>query len=206
MMHVSDIMSPVVSEVDQTSTILQAAQLMAHKRVGSLIVTVNGLPRGIVTEADMARKVVATQLDLNHPVSTIMTSPLMSASPAAEIMEVASMMTQHHIKKIPVIESDNVLGIVTQTDIVKYLFRMADHLSQEYESGQISQADYAKQSEALFTKVKGATSGQEKTWHMMCHNCGHQFLNTENAQGQLQITQCPSCGSDQLDYDQSPHI
>jgi len=116
---VKDIMTKAVVSVDAATTISYAAKMMEDTQVGSLVVTENNTPVGIVTERDFAVKVVAHACNLATPVRMIMSSPLYSISPEESIRMIADFMYTRGIRKLPVIDNDKVVGIVTATDLVK---------------------------------------------------------------------------------------
>ncbi len=116
---VKDIMTKAVVSVDAATTISYAAKMMEDAQVGSLVVTENNTPVGIVTDRDFAIKVVAHSYNTTMPVRMIMSSPLYSISPNESVRMVADFMYTRGIRKLPVIDNDVVIGIVTATDLVK---------------------------------------------------------------------------------------
>jgi len=116
---VKDIMTKAVVSVDAATTISYAAKMMEDAQVGSLIVTENNTPVGIVTDRDFAIKVVAHAYNTTMPVRMIMSSPLYSISPDESVRMIADFMYTRGIRKLPVIDNDKVIGIVTATDLVR---------------------------------------------------------------------------------------
>ncbi len=116
---VKDIMNKAVVSVDAATTISYAAKMMEDAQVGSLVVTENNTPVGIVTDRDFAIKVVAHSYNTTMPVRMIMSSPLYSISPDESVRMIADFMYTRGIRKLPVIDNDIVIGIVTATDLVK---------------------------------------------------------------------------------------
>ena len=92
---------------------------MMSTKIGSVVVTENNTPVGIVTDRDFAIKVVAHAYNPTTPVRKIMSSPLYSISPNESIRMIADFMYTRGIRKLPVIDNDIVIGIVTATDLVK---------------------------------------------------------------------------------------
>ena len=109
---VKDIMTKAVVSVD-------AAKMMEDAKVGAIVVTENNTPVGIVTDRDFAVKVVAHAYNPTTQVRMIMSSPLYSISPDESIRMIADFMYTRGIRKLPVIDNDKVIGIVTATDLIK---------------------------------------------------------------------------------------
>lgn len=118
---VRDIMTKAVVSVDASLPIHEAAKMMEEARVGALIVMENNKPAGIVTDRDFAIKVVARAYSAADPISRIMSSPLHSVSPDESVRMTADFMNSRGVRKLPVIEDDTVIGIITATDLVAEL-------------------------------------------------------------------------------------
>jgi len=115
---VKDIMSKSVISVDSSVNVNEAAKMMEDAKVGAVIVMENNTPVGIVTDRDFAVKIVAHAYPITTPVKTIMSTPLIGISPEESIWHVADLMYAKGVRKIPVIEQDRVIGIITATDLV----------------------------------------------------------------------------------------
>lgn len=118
---VRDVMTKSVISVDSSATINEAAKMMEDTKVGAIVVMENNTPIGIVTDRDFAVKVAAHAYSIAEPVRKIMSSPLISISPEETVWMVADLMYTRGIRKIPVIENDQVVGIITSTDLVNQL-------------------------------------------------------------------------------------
>ena len=124
-MLVRDFMTSVIVTADATTPVLEAAKLMAVEDVGSLIVTTGDVLVGVVTQKD----IIAAQLlseELYHSLSLqdIMSSPVVTVSPDADLGQVITLMHQTGKRHIPVIDDDTIIGIVTSTDILRVLATM----------------------------------------------------------------------------------
>ena len=115
---VSDIMTKNVISVDSSVTVNEAAKMMEDAKVGAMIVMENNTPVGIVTDHDLAVKVVAHAYPIQTPVKNIMSSPLIGVNPDETVLMVADLMYTRNVRKIPVIDNDKIIGIVTATDLV----------------------------------------------------------------------------------------
>ena len=118
---VRDIMNKSVISVDGSINVNEAAKMMEDAKVGAIIVMENNTPIGIVTDRDFAVKIVAHAYQITTPVKQIMSSPLIATNPDESILMAADLMHTRNIRKLPVIDNDQVIGIVTSTDLVNQL-------------------------------------------------------------------------------------
>lgn len=116
---VKDIMKKDLIVVDSAKSIKDAASLMNSKDVGCVIVTRQNTPVGILTERDFVKKIAAEEKQLSEPVEKVMSSPLISVKPDDTVWDAAQTMKVKNIHKVPVQEGNNIVGIVTTTDLVK---------------------------------------------------------------------------------------
>ena len=115
---VKDIMSKSVIAIDSNITINEAAKMMEDAKVGAVIVMENNTPLGIVTDRDFAVKVAAHAYSIVEPVKKIMSSPLITIGPEESVWMISDLMYTRGVRKLPVIDNDTVIGIVTATDLV----------------------------------------------------------------------------------------
>ena len=118
---VKDIMSKSVISVDASMTINEAAKMMEDAKVGSVIVMENNSPIGIVTDRDFAVKLAAHAYQISTPVKQIMSSPLIAIGPDESVWMISDLMYSRKVRKLPVIDNEQVIGIVTATDLVNQL-------------------------------------------------------------------------------------
>lgn len=116
--RVKDIMSKGVLSVDSNLNVNEAAKMMEDGKVGAIIVMENNTPVGIITDRDFAVKIVAHAYPITTSVKKIMSSPLIGIDPEESVWNVAELMYTRKVRKIPVINEDKVIGIVTATDLV----------------------------------------------------------------------------------------
>ncbi len=130
---VRDIMTKNVISVDASVSANQAAKMMEDTGVGSIIVTEKNTPVGIITDRDFAIKVAAHAYPLHTPVKKIMSSPLYSITPGESVWMIADFMATRGVRKLPVIDDDKVVGIVTATDIVnRFAHATGDEVKRMY--------------------------------------------------------------------------
>lgn len=115
---VKDIMTKGVLSVDSKMNVNEAAKILEDSQVGAIIVMENNTPVGIITDRDFAVKIVAHAYPITTPVKKIMSSPLIGINPDESVWTIADLMYTRKVKKIPVIDDDKVVGIVTATDLV----------------------------------------------------------------------------------------
>ena len=109
-----------VFSIAPDATVAQAVDMMAEKGVGSLLVMDDGYLRGIVTERDYARKVVAGSLSLEESrVADIMTADVYTTGIDRNIDECMMLMTEKRIRHLPVVDGDKVLGLISIGDLMK---------------------------------------------------------------------------------------
>jgi CBS domain-containing protein len=101
-------------------SVFEAIKRMADRRIGSLLVVESGQPVGIVTERDYARKVILEgRSSRETPVRDIMTRDVLFARPDQSIEECMALMTEKRIRHLPVIDGDDVHGMLSIGDLVK---------------------------------------------------------------------------------------
>ncbi len=117
--RIRDIASKKVHTIPPTVTIQEAAQTMAHHKIGSIIITNDqGEPLGIVTDRDLREKVVAAARPVNEPVSEIMNSPLITISGGRFAYEAITTMIKNRIHHLPVVENGRLVGMLTNHDLL----------------------------------------------------------------------------------------
>ena len=119
-LKIEDIMVEDVVSVPEKATVREAAELMNKYEIGCLVVVRKGKPVGIVTETDMVKRVILQPVDPGEiKVGEIMSEPLVVGAPQMDIDEASRIMRKRKIKKLPVIENGRLVGLVTNTDIVR---------------------------------------------------------------------------------------
>jgi CBS domain-containing protein len=101
-------------------TVLEALMIMAEKNVGALPVVENGLVVGMISERDYARKLVLHGLSsVRTPVSTIMSAPVITVDSHQTVETCMGIMTDSHLRHLPVVENSQLLGLLSIGDLVK---------------------------------------------------------------------------------------
>jgi len=121
MSTIKDIMTPDPTTCQQQETICDVVQVMKNQDTGVVpIVDQNDKPCGIVTDRDICLEIGLGQIDpLSTSVSEIMQTDLLTCSPQDEIDQVVEQMKNKQVKRILVVENAQVVGIVSEVDIVR---------------------------------------------------------------------------------------
>jgi CBS domain-containing protein len=106
--------------IDPEAAVLEALRIMADKNVGALLVMRDRKLLGIFSERDYARKMVLKgKHSADTPVRDVMSSNPICVSPDKSVEQCMSLMTDNHIRHLPVTDGGNVLGIISIGDVVK---------------------------------------------------------------------------------------
>jgi CBS domain-containing protein len=110
----------VIWSTTPDTSVFDALQLMAEKNVGALLVLEGGTLTGIFSERDYARKVILKgKSSRDIPVSEIMTTKVFHVLPSHTIEECMQVMTDKHIRHLPVIDAEKLIGLISIGDVVK---------------------------------------------------------------------------------------
>ena len=119
---VADVMSKNVATISPDETVVSAARMMSERKISCLAVMDKGNVAGILTETDILKRVASngkhfyqTRLD------RIMSYPVESIPPDISVLRASEIMAEKRIRRLPVVEKDKLVGIVTQTDLVRSL-------------------------------------------------------------------------------------
>lgn len=112
-MRVKEVMNKAIA-IDHDISIKEAAKIMSDKNIGSLIAIKGKKIVGIITEKD----VVDNISKLERKVSTLMNKKIVTIGPEEDTDNAAILMGKNKVKRIPVVEDDELVGIITATDLI----------------------------------------------------------------------------------------
>jgi CBS domain-containing protein len=116
--------SPVIT-MGSKANLATAAQTMVQHDIGSVVVVERGKPVGIVTERDITKQVIKGERLLKKPVRNVMTKALVTAPPNMLIQEAFELMLMNKVRRLPIVEENNIVGIVTEKDLMRWVLRVS---------------------------------------------------------------------------------
>jgi len=116
-MHIRDVMTPNPRTVSPDDSIQNAARIMRDEDTGAIPVVENGRPVGMVTDRDIVVRLVADDGQVSRPVRDIVTTGVVCATPEMSTREANELMSEHQVRRLPVVENDLLVGIVSLGDL-----------------------------------------------------------------------------------------
>lgn len=117
---VKDAMTLDVITVAPSDSVTDAADIMVKKGIGSVVVTQDDKPVGIICERDLLEKVISSDLKPSEVnAENIMAEPLITIDPAADMLDAVRIMVKNEIGHLPVVEEGKLRGIVTVQDVLE---------------------------------------------------------------------------------------
>ena len=122
MAKVRDIMQKNVITIESIKKAHDAAIILKEKEISFVVVVKEGKPIGIVSERDIVRKIVADSNDAQATqLETIMSKNFKWVEPNASIESAVQKMLNNNIRRLVVLENENLVGVITQTDLTEFL-------------------------------------------------------------------------------------
>jgi len=170
---IKEIMTKPAIKINHNISVQMAAKEMVEHRIGSIVVVKNKSPVGIITEADINRKIVAPGKDPKKIKAVdIMSSPIVFANPDDDVEIAVEKMEKHKIKRLPVIEKGKIVGLIADTDIARAAPEMIDILNFRL-----------KMRTEMPSIREGSTSG-------ICESCGAYSDDLRLVNGQWTCENC----------------
>jgi CBS domain-containing protein len=171
---VKEAMKINIAWVEPSITVLEAARLMKKRKIGNVLIVEKKQPIGILTESDILKKVVAEGKNAKDVlVKDVMSTPIIVIDPYVTLEEAMKTMGKCNVRRLPVIENNELIGIITQKDISR-ISPVLHEISREW-------YDIAARDESHFEKQ--IFSGK-------CEDCGVLTSNLKNIDGRLLCEDC----------------
>ena len=123
-----------VFSIPPSATVLDALQVMADKGCGAILITQNDQILGIFSERDYARRVVLQGKTERAKITEVMTKDIFYVSPQQTAEECMAQMTDKHIRHLPVVEDEKLVGVISIGDLVKTVISQQQDLINSLEN------------------------------------------------------------------------
>lgn len=130
---VMDVMTREPVTISPNSTIREAAKRMIERGVGGILVTENQEPKGILTEKDIVKNVVAANLDPSKVlIRDVMSNILVTISPDNDIYDALILMGEKDLRRLPVVNDNKIIGLLTFKDIIRIQPQLFDVIAEKF--------------------------------------------------------------------------
>ena len=171
---VKEAMKTNLAKVEPNMTVLNAAQLMKKRKIGNVLVVEKKQPIGILTESDILKKVVAEGKNAKDVlVKNVMSTPIIVIDPYVSLEEAMKTMGKCNVRRLPVIENNELIGIITQKDI-SMISPILHEISREWYD----------------ITVRDETHLKKQIFSGKCEDCGALSANLKNIDGRLLCEDC----------------
>ena len=142
--EIRSIMSKKVLTISPEKSVYEAAKQMSNKLYSCIVVTEGKKPAGIITERDLIKRVIVKGVEPKRTkISSIMTKPVVSVPPESDLVPTGELMKKKQVRRFPVTDdSGNLIGLVTQTDILEGIIKLVKHLDWKLVTMKISVEEY----------------------------------------------------------------
>lgn len=132
-------MTHAVVSADVADSLRHVGGLMRERNVGSVVVCDRGRPVGLITDRDLALAVLADGAEPDGPAGDHASRPLVTGAVDMDLEEAAALMVQHHIRRLPLVDGDDLAGIVTIDDVAvrAHDLELAQRMTAEVAKGAI---------------------------------------------------------------------
>ncbi len=124
--YVKAVMSAPVIHVAPDATVAQALRTMIDRDIGSVVVAEGESAVGVFTERDLTRRILDDSGILDRKVGEVMSSPVTTVGPDDEVVFVFRLMNEKRIRRLPVVQDDRLVGIVTERDLLQWVDAVAN--------------------------------------------------------------------------------
>ena len=118
---IKDIMIVDVKTLDVDSSVKDVVKQMKENEIGSVIITKDNKPTGIITERDIIQKIVVFDKDANKlQAKDIMSTPIIKGEKDMSLLEAIKILVLNRIKKLPIIDDQKIIGIISLFDLIRW--------------------------------------------------------------------------------------
>jgi CBS domain-containing protein len=122
---VQQMMSSPVVHVAPDNSVADALRAMIDRDIGAVVVVEDGRPVGVFTERDVSRRILDDPKLLDRWVGDVMSAPVVTVTPTDEVVFIFGLMTGKRIRRLPVVEGDRLVGIITERDLLRWVDAVA---------------------------------------------------------------------------------
>jgi len=122
---VESVMVGHVETVKPTDLLEHVLKKIVKKNIGCVVVVEGRKPVGIITERDVSRKVAKSTKVLKTEVKQVMSGPLFTVTPRTPIDKAVYLMLKHGIRRLPVIEKEELVGLVSERDLLRWVLQIS---------------------------------------------------------------------------------
>jgi CBS domain-containing protein len=170
--QVKEVMTDGVIAIEKDKTVVQAAKLLEEEGIRGLVVVENGEAVGVIVCRDIAYQVVADGLDPSSTkVDEVMSTDLIVAEQTELLDDVAMAMVRNNISRVPVVRDDMLVGILTQSDIIRAWPGFAEIIGEERE-------------------LEAPAAPREQSQEGVCEECGNYSEDLREMAGDLLCDEC----------------
>ncbi|HIH00042.1 MAG TPA: CBS domain-containing protein [Thermoplasmata archaeon] len=171
---IKEIMKIKPVTVQPFTTVLEAAKMMKQNKIGNVIISEINHPIGILTESDIIKKVVCEAKNAQDvTVEEVMSSPIIIAEPFISLEEALKIMGKCNIRRLPIVENNELVGIITQRDISR-LSPALTEISHEWSSIDTKDEEYLR----------------SQTFSGKCEDCDILSTSLKSVDGRLLCEEC----------------
>lgn len=175
---VKEAMVEEVVTITKDKNIRECGELMKQEDVGSLLVLENDSVIGLITATDLVREIIAKDLKPTKiKISDVMTTHLHTISPNKNLLDATKILLKKNIKRLPVVENGELVGLISYKDILKITPELNDFLLRKVEEEEI---------EEKF----GKEITEEEVEENICEICGNYSEDLEMIDGQWVCEEC----------------
>jgi CBS domain-containing protein len=120
MSQVKELMTESPVTVEPSTTVAEAAKVMANEDIGPVPIVEDGRLVGIVTDRDLVVRVLAEGRDTSTTVGEIASSDLVTVEPGMDLQQALEQMSRNQVRRLPVVEGERLVGIVAQADVARH--------------------------------------------------------------------------------------